>query len=64
MPDLPTASSQAKQRRQKTEQAPCSVSTGPCPRSSINYKLVEASIAHHGAVSSEHGGVVKVQQAH
>ena len=36
---------------------------GPCPRSSIKDKLIEASIAHHGAVSSGHGGVVKVQKA-
>ncbi|KAJ0692457.1 hypothetical protein HanPI659440_Chr15g0586201 [Helianthus annuus] len=51
-------------RRQKTEHAPCSASTGPCPRSSRKDKPIEASIAHHGAVPSEHGGVAKVLQSH
>ncbi|KAF5785587.1 hypothetical protein HanXRQr2_Chr10g0430351 [Helianthus annuus] len=37
---------------------------GPCPRSSRKDKPVEASIAHHGAVLSEHGGMAKVLQAH
>ena len=64
MPDLPTASSQAKQRSQKTEHAPCSVSTGPCPSASRKDKLIEASVAHHGAVPSGHGGVVNFLQAH
>ncbi|KAJ0880491.1 hypothetical protein HanRHA438_Chr10g0463741 [Helianthus annuus] len=64
MPDLLTASSQAKQRRQKTEHAPCSVSTGPCPSSSKKDKPMEASTAHHGAVPSGHGGVVNFLQAH
>ncbi|KAJ0520866.1 hypothetical protein HanIR_Chr10g0464141 [Helianthus annuus] len=36
----------------------------PCPRSSRKDKPVEASIAHHGAVLSEHGGMAKVLQAH
>ncbi|KAJ0919673.1 hypothetical protein HanRHA438_Chr05g0232311 [Helianthus annuus] len=64
MPDLPTASSQEKQRRQKTEHAPCSVSTGPCPRVSRKDKLIEDSVAHHGAVPSGHGGVVSFLQTH
>ncbi|KAJ0557895.1 hypothetical protein HanIR_Chr07g0330311 [Helianthus annuus] len=64
MPDPSTASSQAKPRKQKTEHAPCSVSTGLCPRSSRKDKPLEASIAHHGAVPSGHGGVVRLLQAH
>ncbi|MFS7919233.1 hypothetical protein Hanom_Chr03g00210351 [Helianthus anomalus] len=60
MPDPPTASSQAKTRRQKAECAPCSVSTGPCPSVSRKDKLIEASISHHGVVLSRHGGVVKL----
>ena len=58
MPDPPTASSQAKSRRQKAEHAPCSVSTGACPSVSRKDKVVEASIAHHGAVLSGHGAMV------
>ena len=58
MPDPSTASSQAKPGTQKTEHAPCSVSMGACPSVSRKDKVVEASIAHHGAVLSGHGGVV------
>ena len=64
MPDLPTASSQAKQIRQKTEHAPCLVSTGPCPSASRKDNLIEASVAHHGVVPTGHGGVVNFLQMH
>ncbi|KAJ0506022.1 hypothetical protein HanLR1_Chr12g0454031 [Helianthus annuus] len=58
IPDLPTTSSQSKTRRQKTEHAPCSLSTGACPSVSRKDKVIEASTTHHGAVLSGHGGVV------
>ncbi|KAJ0592159.1 hypothetical protein HanHA300_Chr03g0081621 [Helianthus annuus] len=48
----------SKTRKQKTEDALCSVSTGACPSVSRKDKVVEASIAHHRAVLSEHGAVV------
>ncbi|KAJ0577933.1 hypothetical protein HanIR_Chr05g0241651 [Helianthus annuus] len=46
MADPSTASSQAKLRKQKTEHAPCSASTGPCPSSNRKDKPLEASTAH------------------
>ncbi|KAJ0547239.1 hypothetical protein HanIR_Chr08g0369971 [Helianthus annuus] len=61
MPAPSTASSQAKTKEQKAEHAPCSMSTGACPSVCRKDKVVEASITHHGGVSSGHGAVVNTR---